>query len=905
LVSRSRLSQIPIDHLVAEVAAFPLASEAALRCRTIELERSDQGSAGRLWRETERHVLGHFPSFSVDEMVAVRDRVWFGERRRTNQPLPLVRYLRTVARLYLRREGDRVVPQLPDEEWQRRHGAALTGPLEAHARFAWRWLSFALPADLLLAALDGAHLPSSIHLLSPALDRMLRDRGYAETHVHLGCTISFPHLWVCALRALADPATKRERTFHSPGASLEEGRQLGPWLLSAAIARYVLAAYLSWGRPAGTLAQFLAGPIRPRVTRDIGAAAYALLALCLSELLRGEFQCDDYSFANRQGLYAHLTAVTARRFPKELAAIHSADPIAVFFPARGDSPTPEMGFIAAGLRHLELQLAGPPDPIFAILFWQVQRIRALFFRHVVQRPMTPGLQWFLRFYERMKAVSRIFSKEALFHSAARQGGQGFGLRSLEVRTAPDSSVWKLYKEIQAIDVAAAKYQHKEIQAIGHAPANYQDLEYGMVFHLVRNRGGGALKGEPTPHGLWSNADPDCRILPKPAGNPTGYRYAVVYQEKRKEVLAFAWMLRHYPLSLQIVRGLDLCTDEMGVPTWVFVPLIRHMQLAGQRASTYLRRFGLEVPPLRLTVHAGEDFVHLLTGLRHVDEVGRYLDLRQGSRIGHGLALGVDPREWARRAGRIPVACEERLFDLAWEWDWVAREGMNYSSCRRQFVEHEIVRLSEKVFGSPRLAPHDIGGLLDDLHDPAMLCRVGFPTGFPPGRKFLTKDHRLRWLHAYLTDPELFLRGRAIEWVDPDAEGPVLAELQCGIRRKFAEYGIAVEVNPTSNLLIGDLQDLGNHPLWRLRPPRGNGDSPPVSVCIGSDDPLTFATSLREEYQFLHDAMTLAGLSEEEARFWLEGVRSCGLENRFTVPRQGRWAINELRNIADAVVPLVP
>ncbi len=130
-MSRSRLSQIPIDHVVAEVAAFPLASEAALRCRTTELERGDQGSAGRLWRETERHVLGHFPSFSVDEMVAVRDRVWFGERRRTNQPLPLVRYLRTVARLYLRREGDRVVPQLPDEEWQRRHGAALTGPLRS------------------------------------------------------------------------------------------------------------------------------------------------------------------------------------------------------------------------------------------------------------------------------------------------------------------------------------------------------------------------------------------------------------------------------------------------------------------------------------------------------------------------------------------------------------------------------------------------------------------------------------------------------------------------------------------------------------------------------------------------------------------------------------------------------
>jgi hypothetical protein len=234
---------------------------------------------------------------------------------------------------------------------------------------------------------------------------------------------------------------------------------------------------------------------------------------------------------------------------------------------------------------------------------------------------------------------------------------------------------------------------------------------------------------------------------------------------------------------------------------------------------------------------------------------------------------------------------------------VAREGMNNSSSRRQLVEGEIFRLSEKVFGDRRLTPHDIGRLRDDLHDPVMLCRTGFPTGFPPGRKFLPNNRRLRWLHAYLTDPDLFVRGRTIEWVDPDAEGSVLAELQCGIRRKFAEYGITVEVNPTSNLLIGDLQDLRNHPLWRLRPPRGDGDSPPVSVCIGSDDPLTFATSLRVEYQFLHDALTLAGLAEEEARSWLEGARACGLENRFTVPRACKWPIEKLRNAEDTVVPL--
>ena len=113
-----------------------------------------------------------------------------------------------------------------------------------------------------------------------------------------------------------------------------------------------------------------------------------------------------------------------------------------------------------------------------------------------------------------------------------------------------------------------------------------------------------------------------------------------------------------------------------------------------------------------------------------------------------------------------------------------------------------------------------------------------------------------------------------------------------IRQKLGQRGIAVEVNPSSNLLIGDLSDLTKHPLWRLRPPRSSGDAPPVSVCIGSDDPLTFATKLPQEYQLLHDALVLAGLSEAEAACWLDETRETGLRNRFTLPRRLGFATAE-------------
>ena len=95
----------------------------------------------------------------------------------------------------------------------------------------------------------------------------------------------------------------------------------------------------------------------------------------------------------------------------------------------------------------------------------------------------------------------------------------------------------------------------------------------------------------------------------------------------------------------------------------------------------------------------------------------------------------------------------------------------------------------------------------------------------------------------------------------------------------------MEINPTSNLLVGDLGDLAEHPLWRMRPPRHTeGDAPPLSICVGSDDPIVFATNLPEEYQWLCDGLKAAGLSDEEAYVWVERARHTGMSARFSLPR---------------------
>lgn len=115
-------------------------------------------------------------------------------------------------------------------------------------------------------------------------------------------------------------------------------------------------------------------------------------------------------------------------------------------------------------------------------------------------------------------------------------------------------------------------------------------------------------------------------------------------------------------------------------------------------------------------------------------------------------------------------------------------------------------------------------------------------------------------------------------------------LQRELRRRLAVIGIAVEVNPSSNLLIGNIADLEDHPLWVLRPPRvadANGarhctDEPAVPVCIGSDDPTIFATHTIHEYQLVYDALRRVGFVHADAMEWIAAAREVGMRTRFTI-----------------------
>lgn len=261
-------------------------------------------------------------------------------------------------------------------------------------------------------------------------------------------------------------------------------------------------------------------------------------------------------------------------------------------------------------------------------------------------------------------------------------------------------------------------------------------------------------------------------------------------------------------------------------------------------------------------------------------------MTQGDRLGHCIALGIDPVNWAESIGKVSISQEDRLFDLIWLWK---NHGANeWWQDGHQNMEYELSELINSMFGK---IIDKLGGqlptkcqlvqLMSDLTNSQKLEAVGFP--FHGGKIFNHENLQLKLLFQYLTNYSIFIEGQRLKWIAPELEAKLLSNIQNELRSKIGTMGITIEVNPSSNQLIGDFSDLKTHPLWRLSPPRPLDNVPPINICIGSDDPLLFTSDLRQEYQKVHDALILAGLSEQEVDNWINKVRKNGLNSRFTLP----------------------
>lgn len=375
----------------------------------------------------------------------------------------------------------------------------------------------------------------------------------------------------------------------------------------------------------------------------------------------------------------------------------------------------------------------------------------------------------------------------------------------------------------------------------------------------------------------------------------------------------------------MLRGFDVAGNENDLPIEVFSPVLRIL-----RSATHIHRFPQE-KRLRqpfITLHAGEDYGHVLSGLRAIDEAVTFCDYQPGDRIGHGLAMGVDLDTWVQRQQHIYLPLQEHLDNLVWCY----QQGMNLITNYPQFqpavmiIREKISHFCQELHGqeySPRslyrawLLRRNCPVTAEKANEALGVELLLWMPDANSIQKVKNKDNASTEKDAYDLWVKYLNRPRhdkdrekvvsisyskksesAIYGLQPgqleDSLSLTELELIHGIQdmmiERFSQSQWVLEACPTSNLYVGRLDSYDEHPIFRWSPPKredlqqgGRSNrfgirSGPIRVCINTDDAGVTPTTLENEHRVIKDcAIKSFGASDQDAGLWVDSIRKTGVE----------------------------
>ena len=324
---------------------------------------------------------------------------------------------------------------------------------------------------------------------------------------------------------------------------------------------------------------------------------------------------------------------------------------------------------------------------------------------------------------------------------------------------------------------------------------------------------------------------------------------------------------------KLVAGIDVAGSEAGFGIEVFSPAIQFLRRDLADKSDY---YG-EVPVKRRLpahIHAGEDFLHLTSGMRAIDETVTFCQFDGQDRIAHALAMGFMPSEWFASHPRILVSAEQAFDNYVWlhskltdteatfaekadslyflekridllaeilynelaqEYaidDWVSAWRL------RAFCPNSILRFvahGQKAILGDAFAKLNISNAMQTLSPSysnlAKCANTGYVSQLSQFRERLARLTPI--LRARLFSPDWRRRADRILCLRYDErcqailppldvigslEERAIHVAQDHCLARYADIGITFEACPTGNYLIAGLKNYGQHPIFRWYPP---------------------------------------------------------------------------------------
>lgn len=385
---------------------------------------------------------------------------------------------------------------------------------------------------------------------------------------------------------------------------------------------------------------------------------------------------------------------------------------------------------------------------------------------------------------------------------------------------------------------------------------------------------------------------------------------------REQALALAEALCSSNYLCGRIRGIDACNMELNCRPEVFAQAYRF--LSDFSSDDFPNGILLPrcEPSLSRTYHVGEDFYSIVDGVRAIDEAIAFLELQQGDRLGHALALGVDPALHCECKSNVAVmSLQNSLDNMVWLLFRAPELGVDIEPSMHTRIKERAEHVFRMVYGET-LNAH---GWIASLHDyyESMLLRADDPECYrtmhyvarmpfedvyvnysvreTDARLPSLRDNRTvaRLYYLYHYDNLAKIRGLRTARVQTGPEEyALMRQVQDAMIREVENHGLIIECNPSSNVLIGTFKRYDRHPMFRFN--HGalkweefeRGGEHRLKICINTDDLGVFDTSLDFEYALVRRA--------------LENQLSDGDEKRFTAGEIDGY-LCELRDMGKAAV----
>jgi adenosine deaminase len=489
-----------------------------------------------------------------------------------------------------------------------------------------------------------------------------------------------------------------------------------------------------------------------------------------------------------------------------------------------------------GLMYLLLmdQLDRTKDDKLASCFHYYLLILGFINRFLVQQVHQNGFDQFQKIT--LNDFRNTPEKEYSRRFSQLHGNEGRNLALLEGRFAPKSSVLETIKLLSQIIKGWGKFEDACQSNCAHLP------QLRLVCHFIKEADKAKLENTPT-----------CAI-----------RHRLLRIQNMRKAQALVTARESYPGLRELVTGVDAASNELEAPPEVFAPLYR-----------YLRRKGMQ----HFTYHAGEDFHHLIGGLRAMYEAVTFLDLRRGDRIGHGTAAGIDPQLWLDHVGNSLVMSRgEWLDDLLFVIHFLEQHpGGHLCTAKLTAIRAEAISISQQIYGKHYSVHSHIQAWLLRRHCPFHLLHelddaMRQPTWCAVEWRLASRDECDREALELL---ELYHRAVCRQKYHHKIHVQTirhfsveeLMTLQESLLAELHRREIVLETLPTSNVRISFYKDHKEHHLWRWlgvdKDKREFSSFPPVVV--GTDDTGIFSTNIYNEYNHIyHHLIQTHGLEYPEA-----------------------------------------